>query len=50
MGGKHEHSHEEEPRSLVVPDLDDVPEDDEEPLDAGVEHLATPEEVERHGG
>lgn len=31
---------------LVVPDLEDVPEDDSaEPEDAEVEHLATPEEV-----
>lgn len=33
--------------SLVVPDLDGVPEDDSaEPEDADVQHTATPEEVD----
>lgn len=33
--------------NLVMPDLDGIPEDDNaEPDDAGVEHLATPEQVD----
>lgn len=36
------------PPSLVTPDLEGIPEDDSaEPEDAGVEHLATENEVER---
>lgn len=35
----------------VLPVLDDVPEDDEaEPLDAGIEHTASVEEVEENVG